>query len=182
MSEEALADIIKGCRANQQSSQYQLYGHFYNYAMTVARRYVSNTEAMEEVVNDAFYKVFTKLDLYGGELSFKFWLRRILINTALDYIRAQKRLPQFVEFEQQHDTKIEADVIFQMTRGQILAAVAQLPLAYRTVFNLYVVDEYSHDEIAEALNISVGTSKSNLSRARQLLKRIVEKEEKTSSL
>lgn len=177
MSEIELNEIINGCRERNQTSQFKLYNQFYNYAMTVARHYVGAGDEAEEVVNDAFFKVFTKLDLYGGTLSFKAWLRKIVVNTAIDRIRSNNRMPQIQELDYQSaDEGFEAELIVSMTREKILSAVSKLPPAYRTVFSLYVIDEFSHEEISEMLNISVGSSKSNLSRARQILKTIFEHE------
>ena len=178
MSEMELNEIVNGCRERNRASQVRLYNLFYNYAMAVARRYVGATNEAEEVVNDAFFKAFTKLDLYGGELSFKSWFRKIIVNTAIDRIRAQKRLPQMQELDYTAaDTPLEAEILTAMTKQQIMKSVDKLPPAYRTVFNMYVVDECSHDEISQMLGISVGGSKSNLSRARQILKSIFEHEE-----
>ncbi len=178
MSELELNEIINSCRERNRASQGRLYKLFYSYAMTVARRYVGASHEAEEVVNDAFFKVFTKLDLYGGELSFKAWFRRIIVNTAIDRIRAQQRLPKIQELDYTAaDAPMEAEILATMTKEQILKSVEKLPPAYRTVFNLYVVDECSHDEISQMLGISVGGSKSNLSRARQILKSIFEHEE-----
>ena len=178
MSELELNEIINSCRERNRASQGRLYNQFYNYAMTVARRYVGATHEAEEVVNDAFFKVFTKLDLYGGELSFKSWFRKIIVNTAIDRIRAQQRLPKLQELDYTSaDSPLEAELFAPMTKQQILKSVDKLPPAYRTVFNMYVVDECSHEEISQMLGISVGGSKSNLSRARQILKTIFEHEE-----
>lgn len=178
MSEFELNEIINSCRERNRASQARLYSLFYNYAMTVARRYVGATFEAEEVVNDSFFKVFTKLDLYGGELSFKSWFRKIIVNTSIDRIRAQKRLPKLQELDYTAaDSPMEAEILASMTKQQILKSVEKLPPAYRTVFNMYVVDECSHDEISQMLGISVGGSKSNLSRARQILKTIFEHEE-----
>jgi RNA polymerase sigma factor (sigma-70 family) len=177
MAEFELYELIEGCRQRQRTSQYRLYNLFYNYAMTVARRYVGATVEAEEVVNDAFFKVFTKLDLYSGELSFKAWLRKIVVNTAIDRIRSLKKMPKIEELDyQSSDTGLELEMITRMTKEQILGAVHKLPPAYRTVFNLYVVDEFTHEEIANMLGITTGGSKSNLARARQILKTIFEHE------
>jgi RNA polymerase sigma factor (sigma-70 family) len=175
MTENELSQVLQGCRDRKQASQYRLYSQFYNYAMSIARRYVNAVYESEEIVNDAFYKVFTKIEQYSYENSFKAWLRRIVVNTSIDYIRAQKRLPQISDLEHfEFETEeLEADLIAAMTKTEVLGLVNQLPPAYRTVFNMYVVDELSHDEIADLLHISAGTSKSNLARARQHLKRII---------
>jgi RNA polymerase sigma factor (sigma-70 family) len=178
MTDNELNIILTGCRAKQQASQYKLYSLFYNYAMTVARRYVVSTHDSEEVVNDSFFKVFNKLEQYSYESSFKAWLRRIVVNTSIDHIRAKKRQPQINDIEGYvFETEIETDIITAMTKAELLELVHQLPPAYRTVFNLYIVDEYNHEEIAELLGISVGTSKSNLARARQFLKKVIEQHE-----
>ena len=178
MTDNELTIILNGCRARQQSSQYKLYGLFYNYAMTVARRYVISTHDSEEVVNDSFFKVFNKIEQYSNESSFKAWLRRIVVNTSIDHIRAKKRQPQINDIEGYvFETEIETDIITAMTKAELLELVHQLPPAYRTVFNLYIVDEYNHEEIANLLGISVGTSKSNLARARQYLKKVIDQHE-----
>lgn len=142
----------------------------YNYAMTIARRYTGTLETAEEVVNDTFFKVFTKIGQYAGDQPFSAWLRRILINTAIDRFRSNANKLPLAELEVWHDTEVEADIEEHLTREQILGMLDRVPPAYRTVFNLYVVDCYSHEEIAALLEISVGASKSNLSRARQHLK------------
>lgn len=148
----------------------------YNYAMTIARRYTGSLESAEEVVNDAFFKVFTKISQYSGEQPFNLWLRRILINTAIDLFRSNINKAQTTELQVWHEPEMESGIEERLTREQILALLDQVPPAYRTVFNLYVVDCYTHEEIAELLNISVGASKSNLSRARQHLKTILSTE------
>jgi RNA polymerase sigma factor (sigma-70 family) len=178
MTDNELTLILNGCRARQQSSQYKLYSLFYNYAMTIARRYVISTHDSEEVVNDAFFKVFNKIEQYSYEASFKAWLRRIVVNTSIDHIRAQKRQPKINDIENfEFETEIETDILAAFTKAELLELVNQLPPAYRTCFNLYVVDEYNHEEIADLLGISVGTSKSNLARARQFLKKVIEQHE-----
>ena len=167
-----LGKIIEGCRQNKRSSQERLFAVFYNYAMTVARRYTGNTETAEEVVNDAFFKVFTKMHYLSGEQPFRLWLRRIVINTAIDRFRAQiGDLPQ-TELQSWHEIQTESGIVEDLTREQVLAMIDRLSPAYRAVFNLFTVDGFSHEEIAQALQISVGTSKSNLARARQHLKTI----------
>lgn len=177
MNDLELNEIINGCRQRHRASQEKLYSAFYNYAMTIARRYVGYSDETEEVVNDAFFKVFTKLDLYGGQLSFKSWLRKIVVNTAIDRIRAQQRLPRVEELDYRAaDSSMETEILTQLTKEQIYKSINKLPPAYKTVFTLYVVDEFTHEEISQTLGISVGASKSNLARARQILKTIFEHE------
>lgn len=172
MNETELRTILDGCRQNKRSSQQRLYAVFYNYAMTIARRYTGNVETSEEVVNDSFFKVFTKIHYLSGEQPFRFWLRRIVINTAIDRLRSQiGDLPQ-TELQDWHDFESDSGIVEDLTREQILSMIDRLPPAYRAVFNLFTVDGFSHEEIANALSISVGASKSNLARARQHLKNL----------
>jgi RNA polymerase sigma-70 factor (ECF subfamily) len=165
-----LDQIIQGCRKNERASQAQLYSHFYQYAMTVARRYGGSMETAQELVNDAFFKVFTKIDLYSGQQPFRQWLRRIVINTAIDRFRSSLNQLQVTTLESWHDPDESSGIEEQLTYDQIVGMLDQLPPAYRAVFNLAVVDGFSHEEISAQLGISVGASKSNLSRARQHLK------------
>ena len=167
-----LDHLLEGCRQGQRASQHQLFAMLYNYAMSIARRYTGNIEAAEEVVNDAFFKVFTKISLYNGEQPFRFWLRRIVINTAIDRIRSSLHQYSVTELQPWHDSFSEPGIVEDMTREQILAMLDLLPPSYRAVFNLFTVDGFSHEEIADTLGISVGASKSNLARARQHLKSI----------
>ncbi len=138
--------------------------------MTVAQRYTGTLETSEEVINDAFFKVFTKIHLYGGDQPFRQWFRRIIINTAIDRYRSNLATQPLEELQPWHHPSADDGTIEQLTQEQILAMLSQLPPAYRTVFNLFVVDGFSHEEIAALLEISTGASKSNLSRARQHLK------------
>ena len=151
---------------------------FYNYAMSIARRYISHTETAEEVVSDAFFKVFTRIHLYSGNQPFRFWLRRVVINTAIDRLRSGLRDLRASELQPQHEPESDDGIVEGLTREQILDSLDRLPPAYRTVFNLYVVDGYTHEEIATMLDIHPGTSKSNLSRARQHLSHLFSHEYK----
>ncbi len=171
-----IEEILDGCRQNKRASQQRLFAQFYNYAMTIARRYMGNTEIAEEVVNDAFFKVFTKIHLFLGGQPFKPWLRRVIVNTAIDRLRANMSIAPETELQPWHDAGSLTGIEEELTREQIWAMLDRLPPAYRTVFNLAVVDCFTHEEIAAALQISVGASKSNLSRARQHLRTILKTE------
>lgn len=181
MTENEFVAILRGCKSHQRSSQYQLHALLYNYAMTVARRYAGGTEAAEEVVNDAFFKVFKKIDQFihrDGDIvaAFRGWFRRIVINTAIDRCRSALHNTTVDEWLPAHEFGSDEGLIERLTFEQIIQLLDLLPPAYRTVFGLFVADGYSHEEIAELLNINVGTSKSNLSRARQHLKKLLSKE------
>lgn len=171
-----LDEILDGCRQNHRASQQRLFAHFYNYAMTIARRYMGNSETAEEVVNDAFFKAFTKIHLFVGGQPFRPWLRRVIVNTAIDRLRSNMSLAPETELQPWHDAGSLTGIEEALTQEQIWAMLDRLPPAYRAVFNLAVVDGFSHEEIASTLGISVGASKSNLSRARQHLKTILKTE------
>ncbi|MBN8676746.1 MAG: RNA polymerase sigma factor [Chitinophagales bacterium] len=172
----SLDEIISGCREQNRLSQQRLYSHFYNYAMTVARRYMGGQELAEEVVNDAFFKVFTKIHLYSSDQSFKPWLRRVVVNTAIDRLRSQMSTPPNQELLDMHDSGKLSGIEENLTQEQIWSMLDKLPPAYRTVFNLAVIEGMTHEEIAQSLDISVGASKSNLSRARQFIRNMLKTE------
>ncbi len=169
--------IVQGCLKEDRLSQKSLYEFFYGYGMSVCLRYSKDKAEAKEILNNGFLSVFAKLDYYDMEMPFKPWLRRILINAAIDYHRKKKRKP-FLEEIQEHNEVVAGntiDAIKALEYQDLLRKIQQLPNQYRLVFNLYAIEGFKHQEIAERLNISVGTSKSNLSRARVILqKRILE--------
>ncbi|MBC8154076.1 MAG: RNA polymerase sigma factor [Bacteroidetes bacterium] len=171
-----MADLLAGCLGNQRQSQELLYKQFYGYAMSICLRYTRTREEALDVLNDGFLKVFTKLDQYNPELPFKAWVRRIMINTALDHYR-QAVHHQHADLGQatEHVPASSADAYSQLAYEELLGLIGHLSPAYRLVFNLYVIDGYSHEEIATQLTISVGTSKSNLARARENLRAMLQK-------
>lgn len=143
--------------------------------MSVCLRYSSCKEEAEEILNEGFIKVFKKIDLYDENYEFKKWFRRILINTSVDYFRKYKKMTihhadEF--FFPEGDRNIGWD---NLLYEDVVKQVQLLPPAYRLVVNLYAIDGYKHHEIAEQLNISVGTSKSNYSKARRLLQTYLKK-------
>lgn len=167
-----LRNLLIGCLGNDRQSQKMFYKHFFGYAMSVCLRYTRDRNEATEVLNEGFLKVFKKLRLYDPEKPMKAWIRRIMINTAIDYYRANKRHEGSSEqLENALEISIEESAISSLSYKEILGEVQHLTPAYRSVFNLYVIDGFNHEEIAGQLDISVGTSKSNLSRARGILKK-----------
>jgi RNA polymerase sigma factor (sigma-70 family) len=173
MSDKELALLIEGCRNGERHSQNKLYLHFYNYAMTVCYRYASTIEEAKEILNDAFFKIFTKMDRYNPDYAFKGWLHRVVVNTAIDKYRSRQNTPITEEISYAQGVEIETEVVENLTREEIFKMVQHLPPSYRTVFNLYVVEGYTHAEIADTLGISEGASKSNLAKARMKLKKML---------
>lgn len=166
--------IILGCRSRNQLSQFKLYEHFYGYGMSIVLRYCSQEPEAMEVLNDGFLKVFKKIEYYNDDFPFKLWLRRILINTAIDYYRKKIKEPMHLNLvSEDYNFGAEMPLPEIAPEADLLPIVQQLPTAYRMVFNLYVMEEYKHHEIAEMLDISVGTSKSNLARAKNKLRELL---------
>lgn len=173
MSDKELEKLIAGCREGERASQYRIYAQFYNYALSVCYRYAANMEEAKEILNDAFYKIFTKIDRYNSEYSFKGWLHRVVVNTAIDKYRTRHTHPPTEELSYAQGLEIETEVIENLTREEIFKMVQLLPPAYRTVFNLFVVEGHTHPEIAQILGITEGASKSNLAKARMKLKKML---------
>ncbi|HSY60245.1 MAG TPA: sigma-70 family RNA polymerase sigma factor [Cytophaga sp.] len=173
ISKEKLADLLDGCIKKDRNSQRLLYTQFFSLGMSIALRYSNSKEEAGEILNDAFLKIFNKLSTYTIENSFNGWLRRIVINTAVDYYRKNKKHNNHLPLE---DAAVSYNNVLDEMQYEDLAKLVQaLSPAYRTIFNLYVVDGYSHKEIAEIMNITTGASKSGLSRARLNLQHMLKK-------
>lgn len=170
-----LPDLLAGCLRNQRQSQELLYKQFYGYAMSVCLRYAPTRDSALEVLNDGFLKVFTRLDQYDSAQPFKGWLRRIMINSAVDHYRQEVRHHNQDNLEQaeQLSAPDAVDAYSQLAHEDLLMLIQRLSPAYRLVFNLYVMDGFTHEEIAGQLGISVGASKSNLARARENLRQLL---------
>lgn len=158
---------------------------FYGKMMAVCRRYTNNDDQAKDILQDGFIKLFKNMEKFNFEGSFEGWVRRIVVNTAIDYVRKSKNdfllanENQSVEdFQDQLEDAApeEVSAAYTLEVGDIRNGMEKLSTAYRTVFNLYVFENFSHQEISEALHISVGTSKSNLAKARANLKKILTKE------
>ncbi|MBS0000835.1 MAG: RNA polymerase sigma factor [Cyclobacteriaceae bacterium] len=173
-----LNPILNGCLKNDRKSQKLLYKHFFGYAMSICIRYTENRADALEVLNDSFMKVFTNLKNFNQERSFKSWFRRILINTSIDHLKKEMK-HQYLERIEEHEIGHHHSFADQnIGHEELISLVQGLSPAYRSVFNLYVIDGYNHQEIAEILGISEGTSKSNLSKARMNLREMLKKIER----
>ena len=173
IEEKDLYKLLDSCRKGNRNSIDRLYREFYGYGMGICLRYSRNHEEAVEIVNDGFMKIFKKLDKYSEGLSFKGWLRKIMINAAIDYFRRNEKHYHSLDISHGKYETDTASVLDELSEQDIIASVQRLPPSYRMVFNLYVIEGYSHEEIANQLNISVGTSKSNLAIARSKLQKIL---------
>lgn len=179
---QELKVIIDGCVRNSEKHQQKLFRMFYGKMYAVCLRYMKDEDVAKDLVQDGFIKVFDKIGKYNHKGSFEGWMRRLIVNTCIDFIRKQKN--HFVAMDNDavmkdvdDQLRIEEGVdeqILQIKAELAMEAVQELSPAYRTVFNLYVIENYSHREIAEILDISEGTSKSNLAKAKQNLRKILE--------
>jgi RNA polymerase sigma-70 factor (ECF subfamily) len=179
-NKEQLKAIIDGCLQNDRRSQEQLFKLFYGKMLPVCIRYVSDRDTAQEVLQEGFIKVFEKLGAFDHKGSFEGWIRRIVANTAIDAIRKSKKDPYRTDND--NDFKIGAEDLMvdreemetlDLKAQVAMEAVQKLSPAYRAVFNLYVLEEYSHKEIGAILGISEGTSKSNLAKAKMNLQKIL---------
>jgi len=169
LKQEELKILIEGCKRNNASSQKKLFMEMYNYGMTIARRYGASLQESEEIANDGFYKAFKNIDKFHFQGPFRLWLRKIIINCAIDHFRKySKKETQGVE--RQHDFNIGVQ---QLESDYLVKMIQYLSPQYRMVFVLHVIEGYSHEEIASKLGIKKGTSKSNLSKAKAKLKQMV---------
>ncbi|MBK7938914.1 MAG: sigma-70 family RNA polymerase sigma factor [Lewinellaceae bacterium] len=169
-----LDHILEGCRQGNQNSQRKLYEHFYGYAMNICLRYSGKREEAVEILNDAFFKVMTGLDKYDSSYPFRAWLRRILINSAIDYYRKNWKQPVHLELTRAADVADDEMPMPTISPDEdVLPILRALSPAYRMVFNLYVLEGYKHQEIAVMLGISVSTSRSNFVRALENLRALM---------
>ena len=163
--------------------QEELYRRFSPRMYAVCLRYAGNSEEAQDILQEGFIKIFKKLDTFRSEGSFEGWIRRIFVNTAIEHFRRKKYLQPVTEKEESTLEGNYLSVLDNLAERDILDLVQQLSPGYRTVFNMYVVEGYTHKEIGDIMGISEGTSKSQLSRAKVILQEMVKKflEEKSNT-
>lgn len=164
-------ELVQKCKKGDNKAQEMLYKHFYGYAMGIGLRYLSNRDDTLEVVNDAFIKVFKSLLQFDSEQQFKPWLRKIIVNTALDRKRKDLKHLNQIDIDSASDSFLSVQAIDTLTAKDILLLLNDLPDIQRIVFNLYELDGYKHEEISQMLNIPASSSRVHLSRAKEKLKK-----------
>lgn len=168
-------ELINGCINNNRRAQERLYKKFYGPMASICLRYTRNHEDAIEVLHNGFLKVYKNIHTYEvGRASLYTWIRTIIINSAIDFVRARGKFHNTIELEKAEEPAIDADAIQRMSAHEVLLLVQQLSPATQTVFNLYVVEGYNHREIANLLGISEGTSKWHLSEARKQLQKLLQ--------
>lgn len=167
------SDLITGCIEGDRRMQEELYRRFSPRMYAVCLRYAGSSEEAEDILQEGFIKIFKKLTSFRGEGSFEGWIRRIFVNTAIEHFRRKRYLQPVTEKEENTIEGNFLSVLDNLAERDILDLVKQLSPGYRTVFNMYVVEGYTHKEIGDMLGISEGTSKSQLSRAKVILQDMV---------
>lgn len=176
--EQDISDIINGCKKGNRQAQEKLYRNYYRAVMNLCLRYTKNDDDALEVMNSGFYKVFKNIKKYNpAQASLYTWIRTIIINTCLDFLRAKESKIEFGQIDQAANADLPPEVISKMSAEEILRLVRQLPPATQTVFNLYAMEGYKHNEIAKLMNISEGTSKWHLSEARTKLQHLINEQQ-----
>lgn len=169
-----MKELIQRCISKDQKAQRQLFEKYAPILLGIAMRYSSSREEAQDILQDSFLKIFSNISAYSEKGSFEGWMKRIVINTAINYFNTNKK------FTPHHDIENITEVPFnyneaieKISTEELFEAIKSLPEGYKMVLNLYAIEGYSHKEISEMLNISEGTSKSQLSRARVLLNDIL---------
>lgn len=181
LSNQNILSLVDSCKKNDRESQQALYRYLYEYAYTITNRYANDDQEANALANDSFLKLFKNIHLCKLQHStnkvnsFKGWFRKIIVNTCIDRYRSSKNV-KIMDIATQYTLTDQSESGEEkLSYKEILFTLKQLSPAYKTVFNLYVIEGLTHDEIAKHLGISTGTSKSNLSKAREQLRLILEK-------
>ncbi len=166
---EKLDILLKDCKRGKAQSQEALYRRFASAMYGLCLQYANNEEDAQDIMQEGFIKVFSKLDQVKNPAALPGWIRRVMINTALERYRSQVVLQRVDEVREEHHAESGNDALDSLGCDELVALIQTLSPRYRMVFNLYAIEGYSHQEISDELGISIGTSKSNLSRARTIL-------------
>jgi len=170
-------EIVQGCVKKDPRAQKYLYDKFSRKMMGVCMRYSQSTEEAEDVLQNGFISIFLNIESFKGSGSLEGWIRRIIVNTALTNIRKNKKLQQNIELEHVEFMLPSSDQVSEASGAKdLLKLIQSLPTGFRTVFNLYAIEGYSHKEIGDLLGISEGTSKSQYSRAKTHLQKMIKPE------
>jgi len=171
---ELLSDqeLIAGCKKNDRKMQEALYRKYAKKMFAICKSYADDNDAAKDILQDSFIKVFDNIKEFTPTGSLEYWIRRIITNTAIDFYRKTTRINKFIEEEKKYSTDyLNENIISKLNFEEILLTVRKLPEGARIIFNLFVLEGYSHEEISQKLHISVGTSKSQINRARGILQK-----------
>lgn len=166
-------EIIRRCLEGESNAEEMLYKRYFSFAMSVCLRYTKDEGEAMETVNDSYMKVLDKLQEYDESRPFRAWYGKILVNSAIDNYRKRARFssPLSADIAEGYE-EMEAEIEAELSAEEIIALFRELPEQYRVTFNLYEIEGYSHDEIAEMLGITASTSRANLARAKKMLREL----------
>ncbi len=169
--DESLDEIIEGCLRNERAAQQRLYDKYASRMLAVCYRYVGDKETALDLMHDGFIKIFGNLKQYNAEGAFEAWMRKVFVNVSLEYLRRNDVLRGSDDVEEDAFWLDNGDisVIEKMSADEIMQLIHELPIGFRTVFNMYVIEGYSHAEIGKRLGINEASSRSQFSRARAIL-------------
>ena len=181
--QKELTTIVEACLRGERRAQERLFQTYYGKMLAVCMRYLNDRDSAQEILQVSFLKVFDKLEFFDFTGSLEGWIRRIVTNTAIDHLRKAKKDPflsdqdnDFVTGSSDPMVESEQTALLDLKAQVAIEAIGKLSPAYRAVFNLYVIEEHTHKEIAEILGISEGTSKSNLAKAKMNLQRLLKEQ------
>lgn len=167
--------LVEACLRNDRRAQKMLYNRFARVMMAVCIRYAGDADVAKDLLQDAFVKVFASLDTFAGKGSLEGWIRRIVVNTALEAIRKTDVLRDAVDWDNvEIEIPIDNDAVGKLSADELLTVIASLPTGFRTVFNMFAIEGYSHKEIAAALGINESSSRSQYNRARNLIQKKIQ--------
>ncbi|MBK8723460.1 MAG: sigma-70 family RNA polymerase sigma factor [Saprospiraceae bacterium] len=167
------SELIEKCKQFDRKAQKELYENYSKQMLGVCRRYVVRVDEAEDVMIEGFYKVFSQLHQFSGVGNFEGWMRKIMVNESLMHLRKEHALKYANELTHNHQQAENYDVVAEINSHEILELLDSLSTGYRTVFNLYIIEGYKHQEIAEMLGISENTSKTQLMMAKEKMKKLI---------
>ena len=170
-------ELVKRCKAGERKSQELLYKQFASKMMGVCLRYATDRMEAEDMLQNGFIRVFQKLGDFRGEGSFEGWVRRIMVHSSIEYYRKHHKMMQVVEESEMEEQGVNPVAVANLGAKELMLLIQKLSPGYRIVFNLYAIEGYSHKEIAAIVGITEGASKSQLSRARSILREQITKTE-----
>ena len=165
--------LLTGCQRENAKAQEALYRLFSPTMFGICLRYGSDYHTAEDILQDGFLKVFKNIRNFKNNGSLEGWIRRIFVNTAIEYYRKKTRSFRFTPLDVVAEKSVEDHQLLALERDELLALIQQLPDGYRLVFNLYIIEGFTHQEIAEKLKVNLGTSKSQLARAKKYLRKLI---------
>lgn len=167
-------EMVKGCMENEPLAQAELYAMYSAKMLAVCYRYAAAKQDAEDILQEAFIKVFTQIHTFESKGSLEGWIRRIIVNTCINYLKKNKKINEWVELDLASSVEVkEASITSLIQNQQVIDCIKMLPTGYRTVLNLYAIEGFSHKEIAAMLDIEEGTSRSQYSKAKHLLENIL---------